>query len=65
MLTAEDAEDVLIPGRPWSFGTLARAQALGDAIALEARGRTVVRAHLSGPLEAAIDELIGLAERAR
>jgi len=65
MLTADDAEDVEIPGRPWTLGTLARAQALGDAFALEEVGRTVVRAHLSGSLEPAIAELVSLLKQAR
>lgn len=60
MLTAEDGDDVKIPGRPWTFGVLARAQALGDALALEESDRTVVRAHLSGELEPAIAELARL-----
>jgi len=65
MLTVADAEDVEIPGRPWTFGTLAHAQALGDARALEESGRTVVRAHLSGSLEPAITELVSLLRQAR
>lgn len=60
MLTAEDADDVEIPGRPWTFGALARAQALGDALALQESGRTVVRAHLGGELEPAIAKLARL-----
>lgn len=65
MLTAEDGDDVEIPGRPWTFGTLARAQALGDALALEAAGRPVVRAHLSGSLEPAIAELVRILQPAQ
>jgi len=65
MVTAQDREDVEIPGRPWTFGTLARAQALGDALALEESGRTVVRVHLTGSLEPAIAELVRLVQQAR
>ena len=60
MLTAAGGDDIEIPGQPWTFGTLALAQALGDALALEEKGRVVVRAHLSGSLELAIAELVGL-----
>lgn len=45
-----DAEkDVSIPGEGMTFGTLIRAQALGDYETLVARGRRVIRVHLSRP----------------
>jgi hypothetical protein len=47
-LTADDAEDVPLPGQPYSFGTLKRAQALGDLQSLRKHERRVVRIHL-GP----------------
>jgi hypothetical protein len=45
-LTADDAEDVQIPGAPYTFGVLKRAQALGDLEALRKHGRRVMRIHL-------------------
>ena len=39
----EPADDVEIPGKPYSFGTLIRAQAAGDLLALRDRDRRVVR----------------------
>ncbi|HET9476802.1 MAG TPA: hypothetical protein VFP63_04865, partial [Dehalococcoidia bacterium] len=42
-VVADDTIDVPIPGAPYSFGTLKRAQALGDRQALQSRGRRVVR----------------------
>jgi len=45
-LTAEDAEDAPIPGAPYTFGILKRAQALGDLEALRRHGRAVMRIHL-------------------
>jgi glucose-6-phosphate isomerase len=39
-------EDVHIPGRPYTFGTLIAAQMVGDAAALLERGRPVVRVRL-------------------
>jgi hypothetical protein len=47
-LTADDAEDLPIPGRSYSFAQLKRAQALGDLSALRRHRRRVLRVHL-GP----------------
>jgi hypothetical protein len=43
--------DVPIPGRPYSFGTLIDAQALGDLRSLRARGRRVARVTLDALVE--------------
>lgn len=56
LLTADDREDVEVPGQPYSFGVLKRAQALGDFEALQKRGRRVVRLHLSD-VDAGLDRL--------
>jgi hypothetical protein len=45
-LTADDTEDADVPGEPYTFGVLKRAQALGDLEALRKHGRRVVRIHL-------------------
>jgi transaldolase/glucose-6-phosphate isomerase len=45
-LTTDDAKDADIPGRPYSFGVLKRAQAQGDLEALRKHGRRVMRIHL-------------------
>jgi len=45
-LTAEHRQELLIPGRPYTFGTVADAQALGDLQALQAAGRLVTSVHL-------------------
>jgi glucose-6-phosphate isomerase len=42
-LVSEDEFDLQLPGRPYGFGHLKRAQALGDASALAERGRRPVR----------------------
>jgi hypothetical protein len=42
----DDASDLDIPGQRFTFGTLKRAQALGDLASLLARGRRVARATL-------------------
>ncbi|MCK2216591.1 hypothetical protein MF672_022715 [Actinomadura sp. ATCC 31491] len=46
-ITGAVAEDVAVPGRPYTLGRLQLAQALGDLEALEARGRPAVRLHLT------------------
>ena len=43
----DPVEDAAIPGRPFTFGELIQAQALGDLRALRSRGRRVARVHLS------------------
>jgi transaldolase/glucose-6-phosphate isomerase len=45
-LTAEDTEDIDIPGRPYTFGVMKQAQARGDLEALRKHGRRVMRVHL-------------------
>jgi glucose-6-phosphate isomerase len=45
-LTVDHDKDLSVPGKPYSFGTVADAQALGDLQALQAAGRIVVRANL-------------------
>jgi hypothetical protein len=45
-LTADDVEDVPIPGAPYTFGIFKRAQARGDLEALQKHGRRVGRIHL-------------------
>jgi transaldolase/glucose-6-phosphate isomerase len=47
-LTADDVEDVPIPGAPYTFGIFKQAQVLGDHEALRKHGRRVGRIHL-GP----------------
>ncbi len=56
-ITADDAEDLAIPGEKYSFGTLKRAQALGDLEALRKHGRRVIRLHLSGDVVGCLEEL--------
>jgi glucose-6-phosphate isomerase len=49
LVTATPAEDLPIPGEPFSFGTLELAQAVGDFAALDAAGRRGLHAHLPAP----------------
>ncbi len=49
-LTADDVEDVALPGAPYTFGVFKRAQALGDLEALRKHGRRVGRIHLGSDI---------------
>jgi glucose-6-phosphate isomerase len=46
-ITGVNAQDVAIPGQPFTFGRLQLAQALGDLQALRSRSRPAVRLHLT------------------
>jgi len=56
-ITADRDTDVPIPGKPYTFGVLADAQALGDLKALQSSGRRVARIHLSQSDASAISRL--------
>jgi len=66
-ITADDADDLAIPGAGYGFGTLKAAQALGDLQALSEAGRRVARVHLKGKqgpqLEKLVDAFRGLARK--
>jgi len=57
-IVADASSDIEIPTQGMSFGTLERAQALGDYEALRARGRRVLRIHL--PSVDAVNKLVKL-----
>jgi glucose-6-phosphate isomerase len=46
-ITGAVAEDLPVPGQPYSFGTLQAAQAAGDLAALASRGYPALRLHLT------------------
>ena len=46
-ITGEPSEDLAVPGRDFTFGTLLAAQAAGDAQVLADHGRPVLRLHLT------------------
>ncbi len=56
-ITADDAEDLKIPGEPYTFGVLKQAQALGDFQSLTSRGRRAIRFHLGKDVEAGLKTL--------
>ena len=63
-VTAEQSEDLDIPGEPYSFGTLVAAQALGDLKSLSTRNRRVIRIHLGCDVEAGVGRILKTVEKA-
>lgn len=56
-ITHTPESDCVIPGEPYSFGTLIAAQALGDYQALQERKRRLIRFHLGSDAFAGLEEL--------
>jgi transaldolase/glucose-6-phosphate isomerase len=63
-ITADDPDDPMIPGMNVGFRTLLAAQALGDWMSLDKRGRRGVRVHLKGAIEPALQALVAAVEEA-
>lgn len=63
-ITADDPEDLPVPGEPFTFSVLKRAQALGDLQSLQAKKRRVIRIHLSGNVQEGLDQLLMLIDSA-
>ena len=60
ILSADPAKDIKIPGQHYTFGQLCNAQALGDFQALQAKGRRVIKLHLTQPLLESIKKISSL-----
>jgi transaldolase/glucose-6-phosphate isomerase len=58
--TAEDAEDVPVPGEKYGFSVLKRAQAQGDFEALKSHGCRAVRVHLTAAAARDLETLAAL-----
>ncbi|MEW6323983.1 MAG: bifunctional transaldolase/phosoglucose isomerase [Nitrospirota bacterium] len=56
-ITADDAQDLPIPGEPYTFGVLKAAQALGDFLSLSTRSRRAIRIHLGADVHAGLRRL--------
>ncbi len=63
-VTADQGEDLAIPGEPYSFGTLVAAQALGDMKSLCMHNRRVIRIHLGRDVEAGLRRILQAVEEA-
>jgi transaldolase/glucose-6-phosphate isomerase len=53
-ITADEAEDLPVPGQKAGFGVIKAAQARGDFDVLTERGRRALRVHLKGDLESGL-----------
>ncbi len=56
-VTSDDTVDASIPGKPFTFSVLKRAQATGDLQSLRSHGRRVIRLHLEGTLDSQLEQL--------
>ncbi|MBZ5556785.1 MAG: hypothetical protein LAO77_05860 [Acidobacteriia bacterium] len=58
LISATPVEDLPIPGEQFSFGTLERAQALGDFASLDQTGRRALHIHLPSPDPRLLDRIL-------
>ncbi len=63
-ITADDANDLQVPGENYTFGTVKAAQARGDFDVLAERGRRALRVHLGSDVAAGLKHLADLVEHA-
>jgi transaldolase/glucose-6-phosphate isomerase len=56
-ITADDAEDLQVPGQKYTFGIVKAAQARGDLQVLVERGRRALRVHLGSDVKAGLAKL--------
>jgi glucose-6-phosphate isomerase len=59
-ITADHGQGQPIPDEPYDFGTMVKAQALGDFLSLSRHGRRVLRVHLGQDVDAGLTMLGGL-----
>jgi hypothetical protein len=62
-ITADDANDLVIPAAPYSFGVLKNAQAQGDFEVLAGRERRALRIHLGADVSTGLKDLAALVSR--
>ena len=62
-LTADDPEDVSIPGVQYSYSVLKQAQELGDAISLRGKGRPLIRLHLGRDVPGNLNRVLDMVMR--
>jgi transaldolase/glucose-6-phosphate isomerase len=63
-ITADDAEDLQVPGQKYTFGVVKAAQARGDLQVLVERGRRALRIHLGSDVRAGLAKLTAAIGRA-
>ena len=59
-ITCDDAADLPVPGRRYSFGVVKAAQARGDYRVLSDRGRRLLRLHVTGDVAAGLNRMANL-----
>ncbi len=64
MFTEDDKTQLAIPGQKFNFNQLHHAQAMGDFLSLDKKGRRVVRIHLGENAEASLKKLCSAAGKA-
>jgi transaldolase/glucose-6-phosphate isomerase len=63
-ITADDADDLPVPGQKYSFGIVKAAQARGDFDVLAERGRRLLRVHLPADVDGGLKTLTKAVEEA-
>lgn len=63
-ITADDAQDLPVPGQTYTFGIVKAAQAQGDLAVLRERGRRWLRVHLKKDVRTGLAELASAITRA-
>ncbi|MCP4040051.1 MAG: transaldolase, partial [bacterium] len=63
-ITADDADDLDIPGHAYTFGILKNAQAQGDFAVLAERERRALRVHLGADVRAGLEQLAAIVRSA-
>lgn len=63
-ITCEDAVDLPVPGRKFTFGVVKAAQARGDLQVMAERDRRILRVHLGERVQAGLEWLRGAIEQA-
>jgi transaldolase/glucose-6-phosphate isomerase len=56
-VTCDDAVELPVPGRRYTFGVVKAAQALGDFAVIKERGRRALRVHLGADVHQGLAEL--------
>ncbi|MBI4341914.1 MAG: glucose-6-phosphate isomerase [Candidatus Omnitrophica bacterium] len=64
LLTAEEPDDLPIPGERFSFSVLKQAQALGDFQAMQQKGRRILHIHFRGNAHHTVQRLLSALEEA-
>ena len=63
-ITCDDAADLQVPGRSFTFGVVKSAQARGDFDVLAERGRRALRVHMGADVAAGLDVLRQIVDEA-